>query len=155
MAEEQRLREYLRTAVGELQKTRDQLRESELRAHEPIAIVGMGCRFPGGVGSPEDLWELVADGRDAIVRRSPPTAAGTSTGCSTPTRRRTTTRRSGGFLDDAADFDAGFFGISPREALAMDPQQRLLLEMAWEALERAGHRPAVAARQPDRRLRRR
>ncbi|WP_157577028.1 type I polyketide synthase, partial [Saccharomonospora iraqiensis] len=107
---------------------------------DPIAIVAMSCRFPGGVSTPEQLWELVADGRDAIgpwpVDRGWHTRALLEAGA--------TATGMGGFLDGAAEFDAGFFGISPREAVAMDPQQRLLLETSWEALERAGIDPHTA-----------
>src|SRR5580704_18380491 len=99
---------------------------------EPVAIVGMGCRFPGGVTDPDGLWELLAAGGDAISGF--PADRGWEAGAGE-------FARAGGFVAGAAGFDAGFLGISPREALAMDPQQRLLLECAWEALEDAGIDP--------------
>jgi acyl transferase domain-containing protein len=141
-AADEDLIEALRTSLLENDRLRQLNQQLSVASSEPIAIVGMGCRFPGDVWSPEDLWRLVAGGEDAIV--GVPADRGwdiaglagrEQTGSDHPTGL------SGGFLVGASEFDPSFFGISPNEALVMDPQQRLLLETSWEAVERAGVDP--------------
>ncbi|MFC8189193.1 SDR family NAD(P)-dependent oxidoreductase [Streptomyces sp. NPDC057305] len=146
MQNDEKLLDYLKRVTADLHQTRRRLQEVESGEQEPIAIVAMSCRYPGGVESPEDLWRLVADGRDAVtglpadrgwdlekLRGDDAADPGSGSG--------TSYVHQGGFVHDAGDFDPGFFGMSPREALGTDPQQRLMLEVAWEAVERAGIDP--------------
>ncbi|MEU0812145.1 beta-ketoacyl synthase N-terminal-like domain-containing protein, partial [Streptomyces sp. NPDC005970] len=139
MAEKEQVVEYLKRVTADLKRTRQRVRDLEEAGREPIAIVGMSCRFPGHSNTPEEFWEFVRDGGDAMGGypddRGWRPGGGDGDPDGPPGR--------GGFIDAATDFDAGFFGISPREALEMDPQQRVLLEASWEALERAGIDPAT------------
>ncbi|MFJ1586521.1 beta-ketoacyl synthase N-terminal-like domain-containing protein [Streptomyces sp. NPDC088197] len=144
MTSEERLREYLKKVVGDLTDARRKLSEADDREHEAVAVVGIGCRYPGGVEAPDDLWELVDSGTDAT---SPfPTDRGWDLEKlydPDPDTPGTSYTRRGAFVHDAGDFDAPFFRISPRHAVSTDPHHRLFLEAAWESFERAGIDPAT------------
>ncbi|MGW4378065.1 type I polyketide synthase, partial [Streptomyces albidoflavus] len=137
--DEQKLRYFLKRVTADLQETRGKLQETEAKAHEPIAITAMSCRFPGDVRAPEDLWRVVSSATDALSP-FPEDRGWDFDGLFFKDDDEPDKSYSleGGFVYDVPRFDAGFFGISPREAIAMDPQQRIVLETAWEAVERAG-----------------
>ncbi|MEV4218610.1 SDR family NAD(P)-dependent oxidoreductase [Nonomuraea sp. NPDC049725] len=141
MGTEDKLRAYLKRATVELAQTRRRLAEVEERHDEPIAVIGMACRYPGGAGTVDGYWDLLRDGRHAV--REVPSARWDIDDYYDPDPRAPggIYTRYGTFLDDVAGWDAEFFGLSPREALRMDPQQRILLELAWEGLESAGLSP--------------
>lgn len=144
MASEEKLREYLKRVIVELAEARHRITELADDRHEPIAVIGMACRFPGG-GTVEDFWDLLRDGRSSVAEVPP--SRWNIDDYYNPDRRVVggVYTRHGAFLPDITGWDAEFFGVSPQEALRMDPHQRLLMELVWEGLENAGTSPAGVA----------
>src|ERR1700730_16231814 len=138
MSDASRYREELQKTSAALRKALARLRTTEQKLREPIAIVGMRCRYPGGVKDPESFWRVLSEGIAAVTEVPPERWDIDALYDPDPDVAGKMVTRSGGFVREIDQFDAGFFGISPREAVSMDPQQRLLLETRWEALERAG-----------------
>ncbi|MEU3856481.1 type I polyketide synthase [Streptomyces sp. NPDC028722] len=144
-----KLRDYLKRATTELERSRRRVRELEEQDREPVAIIGMGCRYPGGVRTPEDLWRIIDEGTDVVTEF--PTDRGWDVEAiydPEPGAPGKSYVRHGGFLHDAAECDPAFFGISPKDAPGTDPQQRMLLEVTWEAFERAGIDPTTVKGTP-------
>src|SRR5436190_2563716 len=141
--QQEKIVDYLRRVTVDLRRARQRIQELEHDKYDPVVIVAMGCRYPGGADSPDRLWQLLAEGADTVGAF--PTDRGWDLDALAGGGSATS---QGSFLPDAADFDADFFGISPREALAMDPQQRLLLEVGWETIEHAGINPQSLAGTP-------
>src|SRR5215216_1920357 len=131
----------IKQAALQLREMRQQLDEMERSRSEPIAVIGMGLRFPGGVRDPKSYWNLLRNGIFAITNIPGDRWDSMDFYDSDPTAPGKMYTRGGGFLDDISLFDAPFFNIAPREAITMDPQQRLLLQVSWEALENAGQAP--------------
>ena len=151
MSEDKRLAEYqarLQSALDAMQKMRLRLETEESRRSEPIAVIGMSCRFPGEANNPESFWQLLVNGVDAIQEVPPGRWDIDLHYDPDPQKPGKMSARWGGFLKDVDQFDAQFFGISPREARSMDPQQRLLMQATWHAFEDAGIVPDTLASRP-------